>query len=90
MNPLQAPQTVAVIYNIDGRAEALSRTYVVPGCGQLVLGVHDEATIGLPAAPLFYRVVAYFPGPGFAQLVIRSLATFVSAPPILPPPQVLR
>lgn len=89
VNPLQQPQDVDVIYNfLDGRT--IKQTYTVPGCGAYSAGIHALAGIGIPAQTLYLRAVAYFPGPGFAQMVIRSLPTFDSSPPILPPPAVLR
>lgn len=83
-------QSVTLQFDIDGRAVPVKKVITVPACGSYVEGVHAIPEIGLPAQTAYYRVVAYFPGPGMGQLIIRALPTFDSAPPILPPPQVLR
>lgn len=88
-NPTTTDTQVTLIFNVDGRAAAIVRTVTVPACGSYVYSVHSDPDIGMPASTAYYRVVAYFSGPGFAQLIIRPLPTF-EAPPILVPPQVIR
>lgn len=89
VNPLVADQSVTVMYTPEGAASFL-RTYTVPGCGDLPLDLHDATLLGFPSTTKFFRVVVFFPGPGFAQITIHSLPTFGVAAPVLPPPQVLR
>lgn len=80
---MNVPQEATVIINIDGVTQPYTFTRMMPACSaELPTGIHTLP--GFPATAN-YRVTVRWPQDGSALLIMRSIPTFWTAPPVIPP-----